>query len=232
MNPAPEITDYEEIAEKFVPTADHMPGNALYERPATIALLPPLKGLDVLDAGCGNGFYCELAAREGARVVGFDPSGKMVQAARQRVGRKCELHHCTTAELEALIGGRRFDLILSCLVMHYVADIETEFALLAGLLKPGGKMIVSTKHPFIHGQYIDKHGYRTIGLVEVPWSIAVMRHIHRPLSAFSAAFRKAGLLIEDIVEAEPLPETRETLPRFFAQAMQIPFFIHFVLKKA
>ena len=47
-----------EMYSKKVGTKAH---NALYERPATLSLLPPVAGKRVLDAGCGPGVY----ARDG-----------------------------------------------------------------------------------------------------------------------------------------------------------------------
>ena len=50
-------TDYDTIASRYAAEVDERPWNALYERPATLALLPNIGGKDVLDAGCGPGWY-------------------------------------------------------------------------------------------------------------------------------------------------------------------------------
>ena len=47
-------TNYDAIAERYAAGIDERPWNALYERPATLALLPTVAGKDVLDAGCGG----------------------------------------------------------------------------------------------------------------------------------------------------------------------------------
>ena len=67
-------TDYDAIAAHYAAHIDEQPCNALYERPATLALLPDLAGKDVLDAGCGPGWYADWLARQGARVVAVDLS--------------------------------------------------------------------------------------------------------------------------------------------------------------
>jgi 2-polyprenyl-3-methyl-5-hydroxy-6-metoxy-1,4-benzoquinol methylase len=46
---------YEELAESYAALVDTKPHNALYERPATLSLLPEVRGKRVLDAGCGPG---------------------------------------------------------------------------------------------------------------------------------------------------------------------------------
>ena len=54
------------------------------EWPALRALLPDLRGLRVLDLGCGYGWFCRWARESGAaRVVGIDVSERMLQRARR-----------------------------------------------------------------------------------------------------------------------------------------------------
>jgi 2-polyprenyl-3-methyl-5-hydroxy-6-metoxy-1,4-benzoquinol methylase len=67
-------TDYDTIASRYAAGVDEQPCNALYERPATLALLTDVGGRDVLDAGCGPGWYTDWLARNGARVVAIDCS--------------------------------------------------------------------------------------------------------------------------------------------------------------
>lgn len=225
-------TDYNEIAEQFSATVDRMPGNRLYERPATISLLPPLKDIDVLDAGCGSGFYTDYALKAGARVVAFDPSQGMIDQALARLGdTSCELHCCKSSELHAAVGDRKFDLVLSNLVMHYVEDLAPEFRYLAAVLKPHGKIIVSMKHPMIHFAQVMKFGYRWVGPVKLNWQWAggTVTHVQRPLGEITSAIYDAGLSIERLVEAEPLPEMEKVDPAGYAFAKRVPYFIHFVL---
>lgn len=225
-------TDYDKIADAFADRSDIMPGNKYYERPATIALLPPLEGLDVLDAGCGSGFYTALAHHAGAKVVAFDPSEEMVRHARERLKDACEIHACTSSELLDKLGGRQFDLILSNLVMHYVKDLDTEFPVLARMLKPDGQMIVSMKHPFLHDAFIRKNGYRQKGEVHLNWQVGRMTHIQRPLSDITDAIYDAGLAIERLLEPRPQPEMAEHDPDGYRLAMRhLPYFIIFVLRK-
>jgi 2-polyprenyl-3-methyl-5-hydroxy-6-metoxy-1,4-benzoquinol methylase len=79
-------TDYDSIAQRYAANIDEQPWNALYERPTTLALLPDVNGKDVLDAGCGHGWYAEWLARNGARIVAVDRSRDMVMLARERLG--------------------------------------------------------------------------------------------------------------------------------------------------
>lgn len=51
------LNSYEEMAEYYFKYVDIKPLNAYYERPATISLLPQVRGKKVLDAGCAAGWY-------------------------------------------------------------------------------------------------------------------------------------------------------------------------------
>ena len=75
MNQKPIALDaYETLAESYAARVDTKPHNAYYERPATLSLLPQVKGKRVLDAGCGPGVYAEWLVEHGAEVVAFDVS--------------------------------------------------------------------------------------------------------------------------------------------------------------
>src|SRR5215211_954848 len=47
-----------------------------------VGILPDVKGLDVLDLGCGTGYWCAWFARLGARPVGLDLSEEQLKTAR------------------------------------------------------------------------------------------------------------------------------------------------------
>src|SRR5437879_413862 len=56
-------------------------------RPTVLALLAPLPGESMLDAGCGNGGFARHLSRLGVRVTAFDQAEALIQAARSRPGR-------------------------------------------------------------------------------------------------------------------------------------------------
>ncbi|MCH8613734.1 hypothetical protein [Arsenicicoccus dermatophilus] len=61
---------YESFADAFATHSAVSPYNAHYDRPAVLGLVGDVRGLDVLDAGCGAGHYLgELDARR-AHVAG------------------------------------------------------------------------------------------------------------------------------------------------------------------
>src|SRR5262245_4432492 len=73
--------------------------------------LDSLKGLRILDIGCGGGLLCEPLARLGAEMVGVDPSEANIAAA-QAHAEQSELaidYRCGTAE-ELVERREQFDL--------------------------------------------------------------------------------------------------------------------------
>ena len=105
----------------------------------------PLKGLRVLDIGCGGGLLSEPMARLGADVVAIDPSERNIATARVHAaesGLAIDYRAATAEELES--GGERFDVILNMEVIEHVVDPAAFVAVCARLLKPGGLMFVAT----------------------------------------------------------------------------------------
>ena len=106
-------TDYDSIARRYAAKIDERPWNALYERPATLGLLPDVNGNDVLDAGCGHGWYADWLARMGARVVAVDRSREMVMLARERLGKRVRVIQGDVSDLSDSLASDTFDIILS-----------------------------------------------------------------------------------------------------------------------
>ncbi len=107
--------------------------------------LEPLKGLRLLDVGCGGGLLAEPMARLGARVVGIDAAEESVRTARlhaDEAGLEIDYRQATAEELAAR--GRRFDVVLTMELVEHVADPGALLAACGRLVKPGGAMVVTT----------------------------------------------------------------------------------------
>jgi 2-polyprenyl-6-hydroxyphenyl methylase / 3-demethylubiquinone-9 3-methyltransferase len=105
----------------------------------------PLKGLRILDIGCGGGLLCEPMARLGATVVGVDPSEKNIKTASVHASEQ-ELtidYRAATAE-DLAARGETFDVILNMEVIEHVADPASFTKTCCSMLKPGGLMFVAT----------------------------------------------------------------------------------------
>jgi ubiquinone/menaquinone biosynthesis C-methylase UbiE len=95
-----------------------------------------------LDAGCGDGRY--LAALDSElpeRMAGVDIAERILETARVRVPR-ADLRQ---ANLESLpFDDSAFDLVLSSQVIEHVLDAPAAVGELARVLRPGGRLIIST----------------------------------------------------------------------------------------
>jgi 2-polyprenyl-6-hydroxyphenyl methylase/3-demethylubiquinone-9 3-methyltransferase len=104
-----------------------------------------LKGLRMLDIGCGAGILSEPLARLGAQMVGADPADENIAAAQAHVqdsGISID-YRATTAEALAE-AGERFDVVLAMEVVEHVNDVKDFVATCATMVKPGGLMIAAT----------------------------------------------------------------------------------------
>ena len=104
-----------------------------------------LKGLRILDIGCGGGILSEPLARLGASVVGADPSDANIEGAKHHAeaGELTIDYRCTTAE-DLADAGERFDLVLAMEVVEHVADMPLFVRRCAEMVKPDGLMIAAT----------------------------------------------------------------------------------------
>ena len=104
-----------------------------------------LKGLRILDIGCGGGILSEPLARLGAEMVGADPSEENITAARahaEDAGVTVDYRATTAEELAA--ANERFDVVLAMEVVEHVTDVNAFVATCATMVKPGGLMIAAT----------------------------------------------------------------------------------------
>src|SRR5476649_65104 len=104
-----------------------------------------LKGLRMLDVGCGAGILSEPLARLGAQMVGADPAEENIAVATahaQESGVPVD-YRATTAEALAE-AGERFDVVLAMEVVEHVTNVKEFVATCASMVKPGGLMIAAT----------------------------------------------------------------------------------------
>jgi SAM-dependent methyltransferase len=109
-------------------------------RLARLQIPDNLAGASVLDIGCNEGFFCNIAAQRGAtRVVGIDGDGAALAFARQRYASKgIDFRQQTWAT----IPDGPYDLVLWTSAMHYEHDPLTVLRRVHQVLRPGGTLIL------------------------------------------------------------------------------------------
>jgi 2-polyprenyl-6-hydroxyphenyl methylase / 3-demethylubiquinone-9 3-methyltransferase len=104
-----------------------------------------LKGLRFLDIGCGGGILSEPLARLGASVVGADPSGTNIEAAKLHAAQSgLAIDYRTTTAEELSNAGETFDVVLAMEVVEHVADVNLFVESCGAMVKPDGLMIAAT----------------------------------------------------------------------------------------
>jgi SAM-dependent methyltransferase len=198
-----------------------------------LALLPDVAGKDVLDAGCGPGWYADRLAQRGARVVAVDLSARMVALADGRLGGRARVMQGDVSDLRGVFADASFDLVLSSLVLHYLADLSQTFREWARLLKPGGTLVFSTHHP-LRPESVRDPGYLQAHLIEEKWGWLgeMMRYYQRPLRDLTEPLADAGFVIERICEPTPSEAFKARDPKGYDQLCRVPAFIFVRARKA
>ena len=121
--------------------------DAAPEFPALRALLPDLNGLDVLDLGCGYGWFCRWARTQGAaRVSGVDVSELMLARARSMPNDPAITY--AREDLETIkLKPKAYGLVYSSLAFHYLHNLEGLLGEVRSALTPRGRLVFSVEHP-------------------------------------------------------------------------------------
>ncbi|MET9713191.1 class I SAM-dependent methyltransferase [Nocardiopsis alba] len=219
---------YDGYAEAFAAAAEDNAYNAHYDRPTVLSLMGDVRGLSVLDAGCGPGLYSRELVARGARVTGLDQSADMVRVAREHLGGDAEILQrdlATPLDLPA----SSFDAALIALVVHYLPDRVATLRELRRVLRPDGFLVLSTSHPT--ADWIrDGGGYFEERHVDDRWDCGLLSRFWRqPLERWFDEFRAAGLWVDRLVETRPRESMRERHPEEYELLSGQPGFITFRL---
>jgi len=116
------------------------------EWPTLRAMLPPMRGLRVVDLGCGFGWFSRWAVEQGAAsVLGIDLSEQMLQRARAASPATVTYQQADLATLS--LPAQAFDLAYSSLALHYLPDLVPLLATVHQALTPGAHFVFSMEHP-------------------------------------------------------------------------------------
>jgi ubiquinone/menaquinone biosynthesis C-methylase UbiE len=227
--------DYDRFARAYSNDAEHNAFNALYERPESLRLMGDVAGLKVLDAGCGSGAHAAALVARGAIATGIDKSSGMLALARERLGSAATLFEADLAGPLRFADGA-FDCVLAALVLHYIEDWRVPLGEFRRVLVPGGKLVISTHHPFCDHVLAGGHDYFGTFQLDDRWEkrgeVMEMRYWRRPLHAMTNALSAAGFTIDAITEPFPLPEARERFPADYERLSTQPQFIFFAAHRS
>ncbi len=169
----------------------------------------------LLDVGCGDGQVARLGTDSGLESFGLDAVRAQLDAAALQRG-ACYLQ-ARVSELPVATGS--VDVVVACLVLEHVADLDLALAEASRVLRHGGRLLVVLNHPilqtpgsgWIDDQLVDPpEQYWRIGpylpeattVEEVDDGVEITFH-HRPLHRYINAAAASGLWLEHLDEPAP-----------------------------
>lgn len=142
--------------------------------------LPPGR---LFDAGCGDGQFLHLMAQEGWRGIGVDFDAAAIETGKKRYGLDLAVGDFQTVPIEEAA----FDAVTMSHVIEHVPDPIACLDKCRRLLKPGGRLVVSTPNIRSLGHQTFKAAWRGL---EPP------RHLHIfPHHLLGECARRAGLKV-------------------------------------
>ncbi len=220
--------------------------------PAQVELCGDVRGLRVIDLGCGAGYFSRQMAARGAAVTGVDISERQIEHARRHeAGTPLGIEYIVMDATE--VGGRfereSFDLVTSCLALQDMPQPGEVTAQAFRLLRPGGRMNASITHPFTDTPYRewerDENGdklalkidrYFDTGPVEYTWPASRQKYewksagLHATLSEWLAWMLDAGFLLRGVTEPRPTEEQLAARPDL-EDCWRLPYYLMFDLEK-
>ncbi len=123
--------------------------NERFGIPQFLDFLGNVEGLDVLDAGCGEGRSARHLAARGARVTGVDISCRMIDHARRQeeaAPRQIDFQVASCSDLSRF-APHRFGMVVSVMALMDTPDLAGALREFARLIKPGGEIAIMVRHP-------------------------------------------------------------------------------------
>jgi ubiquinone/menaquinone biosynthesis C-methylase UbiE len=203
------ITSVQSGYDRWAAVYDH-DGNPLqgFEEPVVQAAAGNVRGLTVLDLGCGTGRHSLWLAAAGATVTAVDFSEGMLAEARKKPEADAVRWLAHNLDETLPFAGGTFALVVSGLVLEHLRELDGFFAEARRVLKPGGRAVVSAMHPamFLRGtqaRFTDPSSGELVQPGSVPHSIA----------AFVMAAVRAGFRLAAVDEYAPDAAFAERYPR-------------------
>jgi ubiquinone/menaquinone biosynthesis C-methylase UbiE len=208
------------------------------EWPALQALLPDLRGRNILDLGCGFGWFCRWARQQGAaHVLGVDVSERMLIRARAATTDPAISY--TGADMEQLeLPAESFDVVYSSLALHYVENLSGLISQAHRWLVRDGALVFSVEHPIFTAPSQPSWSHDTAGrktwpvegyLDEGPrstdWLARGVIKQHRTLATYINMLIRPGFAISHVEEWGPTEEQIAAQPNWADERQRPPFLL-------
>lgn len=175
-------------------------------RPRTEELLGINSDDLVLDIACGNGNFSKRMAEQGAQVVGFDYSPKMIEFAKIRradVLDKVIFNVCDATNYEQLLNlqqERPFTKAVANMAIMDISHIEPLFKAVFDMLDENGIFVFATHHPcftYPNKDYFTACVHKGIAIEGQP---VLQNYYHRSIQDILNLAFKSGFIIDRFYE--------------------------------
>ncbi len=229
---------WDSIADDWVRHADTNDYRNDLLMPFMLELLGDVRGISILDLGCGEGGYSRELAKRGAKIVGVDGSSRLVARARERAP---DIDY-VVANANGLqpIQSESFEIVMASMSLMDVEDYEGAIDEAWRVLRAGGRLFMSITHPCfsppVSGWIKSETGELKFFAVDrymehAEWddfiadsfARSVVRR-HKPLQDFIGPLLRRGFLLRAFHEPGASEEQSRASPRL-ERLNRIPYFL-------
>jgi ubiquinone/menaquinone biosynthesis C-methylase UbiE len=199
--------------------------------PNLLALVGEVKGGNICDMACGQGWVARELARRGAQVTGLDLAPNLLALAR----RYEEQEHLGVVYIQGdaqhpdMLSDNQFTGCVCVMALINIPDLQATFQSIRRILKPGGWFVFAIPHPCFetpHAQWVSLSApEHTLGRVvtgyfeERQWFSSnpegvrsrVADH-HRMFSTYLNALSASGFVLNRALEPGPSAKQAERVP--------------------
>jgi SAM-dependent methyltransferase len=208
-----------------------------------LGLCGDVRGLRVIDLGCGEGRFCRMLAERGATTLGVDLEPAFLGRARERAGAAEEYRLCDMETLDG-VPDAGFDMAISYITLVDVADMAAAVRQAHRVLRPGGRLLVANLAPMATARgfwlrdaekrklhwILDDYAYEGPRPCPFP-SGHVLTNFHRTMSTTLNTFLGAGFTLRGLHEPTPTPEQLHRAPGN-DDLFRVPIYVIYDLAKA
>lgn len=253
MNPLPSTRELYDQASPNWRRSEPILLSDYTARPFLLQWCEPVERCDVLDLGCGEGYFARGLKRRGAHsILGIDVSPEMVRAAeeQERTDRLGIEYATGNASQLRLYGEQSFDLVVAVFLFNYLNLEETQRTMreVHRVLRVGGRFVFAVPHPSLPFQglqqapfYFDPRGRGYFSGRDVQFEGKIWRRdgvsvdvrcVHKTLEDYFTALRAAGFdLMPQIAELHATEEHLALDPAWFGPLRDRPLHLAFKLVK-
>jgi 2-polyprenyl-3-methyl-5-hydroxy-6-metoxy-1,4-benzoquinol methylase len=194
--------------------------------PAMLHAIGEPAGLEILDAGCGEGYLSRILAKKGANATGIDSSTKLIEAARsQNLADVLSVSFDIGSVDDLPYPDSAFDLVVCNHLVNDLFDPRKPISEFARVLRSSGRLIILMLHPCFYNKHAERDqatngmiasSYFDIRSVEQTFQVGGLTSPaaniawFRPLEFYTEELRKSGFAITSLTEPHPSREQWRT----------------------